>query len=75
MKPPARKIYRLGDRVRILTGPFTAFTGKVEGINQSKTLLKVRVDIFGRLTPVKVLFSEAEKLEFDRPLPPPSSPN
>jgi len=75
MKPAARKIYRLGDRIRILTGPFAAFTGKVEGINQSKTLLKVRVDIFGRPTPVKVLFSEAEKLEFDRPFPPPSTPN
>ena len=75
MKPQARKIYRLGDRVRIMTGPFAAFTGKVEGINQSKTLLKVRVDIFGRPTPVKVLFSEAEKLAFDRPLPPPSTPN
>jgi len=58
-----------------MTGPFAAFTGKVEGINQSKTLLKVRVDIFGRPTPVKVLFSEAEKLEFDRPSPPPSTPN
>jgi len=75
MKPAARKIYRLGDRIRILTGPFAAFTGKVEGINQSKTLLKVRVDIFGRPNPVKVLFSEAEKLEFDRPFPPPSTPN
>jgi len=47
MKPSARKIYRLGDRVRIMTGPFAAFTGKVERINQSKTLLKVRVDISG----------------------------
>ena len=75
MKPQARKIYRLGDRVRIMTGPFAAFTGKVEGINQSKTLLKVRVDIFGRPTPVKVLFSEAERLEFDRLLPPPSTPH
>ncbi len=75
MKPQARKIYRLGDRVRIMTGPFAAFTGKVEGINQSKTLLKVRVDIFGRPTPVKVLFSVAEKVEFDHPLPPSSTPN
>ena len=75
MKPLARTIYRLGDRVRIMTGPFAAFTGKVEGINQSKTLLKIRVDIFGRPTPVKVLFSEAEKVESDRPLPPSSTPN
>jgi len=54
--------------VRIKAGPFAAFSGKVEGINQSKSLLKVAVEIFGRVTPVKVSFSEAEKLEFRRPL-------
>jgi transcriptional antiterminator NusG len=58
-----------------MTGPFAAFTGRVEGINQSRTLLKVRVNIFGRSTPVKIFFSEAEKVEFDRPLPPPSASN
>jgi len=55
-------------RSRIKAGPFQAFTGKVEGINQAKSLLKVKVDIFGRVTPVKVIFPEAEKLEFQRPL-------
>jgi transcriptional antiterminator NusG len=68
-------IYRLGDVVRIKAGPFAAFTGRVEGINQSKSLLKVKVDIFGRATPVKVNFSEAEKLDFQRPLPPSSTQN
>jgi len=68
-------IYRLGDMVRIKAGPFAAFTGKVEGINQSKSLLKVKVDIFGRATPVKVNFAEAEKLEFQDPLPPSSTQN
>ena len=63
-------IYRLGDMVRIKSGPFAAFTGRIEGINQAKSLLKVKVDIFGRVTPVKVGFSEAEKLEFEPPLPP-----
>jgi transcription termination/antitermination protein NusG len=65
-------IYRIGDMVRIKSGPFAAFTGKVEGINQSKSLLKVKVDIFGRVTPVKLNFSEVEKLEFQRPSPPSS---
>ena len=68
-------IYRLGDMVRIKAGPFAAFTGKVEGINQSKALLKVKVEIFGRVTPVRVNFSEAEKLEFQRPFPPSSTQN
>jgi len=72
----SRKVsYRLGDMVRIKAGPFTAFTGKVEGINQSKSLLKVRVNIFGRVTPITLNFAEAEKLEFQHPLPPSSTQN
>ena len=54
--------FRLGDTVRILDGPFAAFTGSVEGINQAKRLLKVRVEIFGRTTPIKLGFSDAEKV-------------
>jgi transcriptional antiterminator NusG len=61
--------------VRIKSAPFTAFTGKIEGINQSKSLLKVKIEIFGRATPVKVNFREAEKLEFQPPQPPFSTPN
>ena len=68
-------IYRLGDIVRIKAGPFAEFTGKIEGINQSKALLKVKVNIFGRVTPITVNFAEAEKLEFQPPLPPSSTQN
>ena len=70
-----KMIYRLGDMVRIKAGPFAAFTGKVEGINQSKTLLKVKIEIFGRVAPIKVNFSEAEKLEFKGASPPASGKN
>ena len=56
--------FRLGDTVRILSGPFAAFTGSIEGINQAKRLLKVRVEIFGRETPVKLSFTDVEKLSF-----------
>lgn len=69
---PKKVVFRLGDTVRIMAGPFAAFTGKVEGINQAKSLLKVKVNIFGPLTPVKVSFSEAEKLEFQGPHSPSS---
>ena len=60
-------IYRLGDMVRIKAGPFAAFTGRIEGINQAKTLLKVKVEIFGRRTPIKISFREVEKVQFDQP--------
>ena len=62
---PAKKrsqIFRLGDTVRIVSGPFTAFTAKIEGINQSKALLKVKVAIFGRKAPIKLRFTEVEKI-------------
>ena len=65
-----KRIFRLGDTVRILSGPFSAFPGRIEGINQAKRLLKVKVEIFGRTTPVKLGFNEVEKLEFTSPSPP-----
>jgi transcriptional antiterminator NusG len=75
MSMEPKRIFRIGDLVRIRSGPFTAFTGRIEGINQAKSLLKVRVEIFGRGTPVRVEFSGAEKLEFDLTQPPTSSNN
>ena len=52
--------FRLGDRVRVRSGPFAAFAGVIEGINQSKRLLKVRVAIFGRETPIQLTFGDVE---------------
>ena len=57
----SRFSFRLGDTVRIKSGPFASFTGKVEGINQAKSLLKVMVNIFGRAKPVKLRFLDVEK--------------
>ena len=54
--------FRLGETVRIKSGPFQSFIGKVEGINQAKSLLKVSVNIFGRTQPVKLRFLEVEKV-------------
>lgn len=56
---------RLGDVVRIRSGPFASFTGRIEGINQARRLLKVVVGIFGRATPIKLKFSEVDKVSFD----------
>ena len=56
--------FRLGDMVRIRSGPFAAFTGRIEGINHAKRLLKVEVEIFGRRTPVKLGYADVEKISF-----------
>ena len=57
-----RQTFRLGDTVRILSGPFVSFTGKIEGINQDKALLKVKVAIYGRNKPIKLNFSDVESV-------------
>lgn len=54
--------FSLGETVRIKSGPFRNFTGKVEGINQAKSLLKIKVDIFGRAQPLKLTFLDVEKI-------------
>lgn len=65
---PARRrlpqTLRLGDTVRVLSGPFASFNGRIEGINQAKRLLKVRVEIFGRETPLKLGYADVEKVTF-----------
>ena len=58
--------FRLNDVVRIKSGPFAAFTGRIDGINQARALLKVRVNIFGRTEPVKLKFIEVEKVGFEK---------
>jgi transcriptional antiterminator NusG len=59
-----RRVYHLGDAVRIKTGAFAGFPGKIEGINQAKLLLKVAVTIFGRRAPVKLYFTDVEQVSF-----------
>ena len=63
---PSRKnsrfTFKLGDTVRIKSGPFASFTGTVEGINQAKSLLKVMVNIFGRSKPVQLRILDVEKV-------------
>jgi transcriptional antiterminator NusG len=61
---PGRQTFRLGDTVRIRSGPFAAFAGRIEGINQAKSLLKVSVVIFGREHALKLKFEDVEVISF-----------
>ena len=63
-KRPGPQVFRLGDTVRVRSGPFASFTGRIEGINQSKSLLKVAVNVFGRTRPLKLRFADVEKISF-----------
>jgi len=48
--------------VRVTTGPFADFTGKIEEVNPQKETLKVLISIFGRDTPVELEFTQVERL-------------
>lgn len=48
--------------VRVTSGPFTDFTGKIEEVNVEKEKLKVLISIFGRDTPVELDFGQVERL-------------
>ncbi|HKB84719.1 MAG TPA: transcription termination/antitermination protein NusG [Ignavibacteriaceae bacterium] len=53
-------IFRSGDLVKIIDGPFNNFTGTVQEVNEEKMKIKVMVSIFGRKTPVEIDFVQAE---------------
>ncbi|MCK5855438.1 MAG: transcription termination/antitermination protein NusG [Sulfurovaceae bacterium] len=60
---PRPKIdFENGEMVRIIEGPFANFTGMVEEYDLDHGKLKLNVSIFGRNTPVEILFSQVEKI-------------
>ncbi len=53
-------IFRTGDFVKIIDGPFNNFSGFIQEVNEEKMKIKVMVSIFGRKTPVEIDFVQAE---------------
>lgn len=53
-------IFRNGDIVKIIDGPFNNFSGTIEELNEEKMKIKVMVSIFGRKTPVELDFVQVE---------------
>jgi transcriptional antiterminator NusG len=52
----------VGDKAKIIDGPFTGFSGVVDEINEEKSKLKLMISIFNRSTPVELEFFQVEKL-------------
>ena len=53
--------YQVGDRVKVIDGPFSDFIGLVDGVNPEKSKIKVMVSIFGRNTPVELDVLQVEE--------------
>ncbi len=61
-RPRPKLTFEKNENVRIIDGPFTNFTGKVDEVNTERNTLRVMVTIFGRSTPVELDFLQVEKV-------------
>ena len=59
--PTVKVTYKVGERVRIIDGPFNEFRGVVSEIDMERTKVRVMVSFFGRETPVELDFLQVEK--------------
>ena len=48
--------------VRIIEGPFSEFTGKIETVYEDTEILKVMISLFGRDTPIEIEYAQVEKI-------------
>jgi transcriptional antiterminator NusG len=59
--PTVKVSFKVGERVRIVDGPFNDFRGTVAEIDMERTKVRVMVSFFGRETPVELDFLQVEK--------------
>ncbi len=60
-RPRPKLNFEKNENVRIVDGPFTNFSGKIDEVNPERNTLRVLVTIFGRATPVELDFLQVEK--------------
>ena len=59
--PKIKVTFKIGQKVRIIDGPFGDFVGSVDDVNMEKGKVRVLVSFFGRETPVELDFLQVEK--------------
>ena len=60
-EPRVKVSFDVGERVRIIEGPFAEFTGVVDTLEPEKGKARVMVSFFNRETPVEVDFLQLER--------------
>jgi transcriptional antiterminator NusG len=60
--PKVKVSFKVGDRVRIVEGPFEDFMGTVDDLDLDKTRVRVLVNFFGRETPLDLDFLQVERV-------------
>lgn len=53
---------KVGDKVRIVSGPFADFIGAITEVYPDKSKLRASVSIFGRETPVELEYKQIQKV-------------
>ncbi len=61
-KVKPRISWKKGESVRVTSGPFSEFTGKIDEVDSDRDKLRVLINIFGRDTPVELEFTMVEKI-------------
>jgi transcriptional antiterminator NusG len=59
--PRVKVTYKIGQKVRIIDGPFNDFIGTVADIDMERAKVRMMVSFFGRETPVELDFLQVEK--------------
>ena len=54
--------FSIGDKVRVIKGPFSSFTAEILGIDTQRQRLSLSITIFGRSTPLELGFMGVERL-------------
>lgn len=64
-EPEVELEYKVGDTVKVVSGPFAEAIGKVREIELERRKVKIMVSVFGRDTQVELDFEQVEEFEPD----------
>jgi transcriptional antiterminator NusG len=58
--PRPKTLFTVGERIKVVDGPFRDFSGTVEAVKPERSRVRVAVSVFGRPTPVELDFIQVE---------------